>query len=258
MKRGPPPTKGFDLALPIALVRGRVMLFQPLPDHVCDFTITGNGIFALVRLMTATRLHVPIEEIAREFSGAIAGLATIPFGGPVSRELWLYSRYGTMRFFRITGTGLEEIDCCGFLFVNGKPVITLPSFPGTISLQPGPTIHASGDSAPKNPAAPAATGPSCSDPYDPKSPIIRWLKKKNAEKKREPGVNDSIGSINPVVKKDPAHKQLSALKKQVTAIETVILVKEPVAESPANSSYNESSAGRPDHLPSPGKTEEEI
>jgi hypothetical protein len=252
MKRGPPPAKGFDIALPIALMRGRVMQFQPLPDHVCNFTITGNGIFALVRLMSATRLHAAIAEIDWIYTDAITGLCSIPFGGPVSRELWLYSRYGTMRFFRLLETGLIEIDCHGFPFINGKPVVALPTSPGPDPFPSGLAVPVPGSPVP---AAPAATGLPDPGPYDPKSPIIRGLERKNAEKKPEPGVNDPIDLG---VKKDPAHKKPAAMKNQVPVVETVIPIREMVANSPAGSSCNELSARRPDHISSPGKAGDEI
>jgi hypothetical protein len=251
MKRGPPPARGFDIAIPIGLIRGRVMLFQPLPDHVCDFTITGNGIFALVRLMSATRLHASITEITREYSDAIAGLLTIPFGGPVSRELWLYSRYGTMRFFRVAEAGLVEIDCYGFLFVNGKPVITLPAIPCVSPCPSGQAVTGPGDSAP---AGLAVTGPPGSGPMNPKSPIIRWLKKKNASKKPGPEENDPIGPINPVLKKDCAHKKPAAARNQVPAIEVVTQIREPVADDLTGLACEGSPVGDRDRVPASGKS----
>ena len=254
MKRGPPPIKGFDIALPIALVRGRVMLFQPLPDHVCDFTITGNGIIALVRLMTATRLHASIAEITHEYSGAIAGLSTIPFGGPVSRELWLYSRYGTLRFFRVAEVGLVEIDCHGFLFVSGKPVTELPEIPAANRIPSGPTIPVLSTSMP---AAPVAAVPPGSNHYNPKSPIIRWLKKKNAGKNPALGENDLISPINPAFKKDCVHKKSAADRNPVPAIGPVAPVGVSAADRRADISSNGSSVGQPDPLPELGTPGEE-
>ena len=251
MKRGPPPVKGFDIAIPIALMRGRVMRFQQVPDYVCDFTITGNGIFALVRLMSATRLHASIAEIARNYSNAVSGLSTIPFGGPVSRELWLYSRYGTLRFFRVAEAGLIEIDGCGFLFVNGKPVNALPEIPGASPLPSGPAVPVLGNPFPE---APAVTGLSVPGPQNLKNPITRWLKKKNAGKKPEPGENDPTGPIDPLFKKDCGHKNPAPAKNPVPAPEPVAPVGEPVADGRTGVSCEGFSVGERDHVPVSGKS----
>lgn len=252
MKRGPPPMKGFDIAIPIALLRGRVMMFQLLPDHVCNFTITGNGVFALVRLMSATRLHASIEEIAWEYSGAIAGLGTLPFGGPVSRELWLYSRYKTMRFFRLTEAGLVEIDSCGFLFVNGKPVTVLPVIPAANPMRSGPVVPVPGSPLP---SAPAITGPPGSRPHDPKSPIIRLLKKKKAGTKPESGKNNSAGpieSIDEVFKKGCADKKPATANNPVPASEPAAPAGKPVADSQMGLLCEGSSIIERDHVPVSG------
>ncbi|MDD5141851.1 hypothetical protein [Methanoregula sp.] len=203
MRRGPPPTRGFDITIPIAMGRGSVMLFQQLPEHVCDFSITGNGIFALVRIMATTRLHETVAEISWRFSGAIAGLSTLPFGGPISRELWLYSRYGTMRFFRVLETGLVEIDCHGFLFVNGKPVITLPTNPRINPLPSGTVVPVSGG------PGPAITEPGRS-PNTTRSPAIHRSGKKQAGKKPEPEENNPIRSGDPASDKNCVHKKPAA------------------------------------------------
>lgn len=221
MKRGPPPTKGFNIAIPIAMGRGSVMLFQLLPNHVCDFTITSNGIFALVRIVAGTRLHANIAEISWKYSGAITGLCTIPFGGPVSRELWLYSRYGTMRFFRVLETGLVEIDCHGFSFVNGKPVVALPAIPGANPCPYGPTIPV--------PAMPVINGLPNPGPDDSKSPIIRWLRKKNAGKKPEPDENNPTGLIDPSSNTTCPHKKPAANRNGIPADIPVVPSGEPVA-----------------------------
>jgi hypothetical protein len=79
-------------------------------DNLCDFVISGKGILALVRVRKSRRLHSPVAQIEEDFSGAIADARRIPCGGPVSRELWLYSRFGILRFFRILDDGIVELD----------------------------------------------------------------------------------------------------------------------------------------------------
>jgi len=221
MRRGPPPTKGFDIAIPIAMGRGSVMLFQHLPEHVCDFTITGNGIFALVRIMATTRLHEAVAEITWEYSGVITGLSTLPFGGPVSRELWLYSRYGTIRFFRVLETGLIEIDCHGFPFMNGKPVITLPTIPGANLLTSNTGVPVSGG------PGPAITGPTGPGPKNPGSRAIRRPRKKNPGKKPEPEKNDPIHPVDPASDKNSARKKQAAASNLVQDVGPMAPAGEP-------------------------------
>ena len=97
------------------------------PAYVSDFLFYGNGLLVLVCLRLARRLfRATLAEISAEYADAIAGLCTVPCGGPVSRELWLYSRHGALRFFRVGENGsLEEIDRDGVPFVDGKPVGTM-------------------------------------------------------------------------------------------------------------------------------------
>ena len=169
MKRRTEPVKGFDVAIPFALRRGRVMRFRSSPAYVSEFLFYGNGLIVLVSLRLARRLfHATLNEISAEYADAIAGLCTIPSGGPVSRELWLYSRYGALRFFRVGPDGsLEEIDRDGVPFVDGKPVIASP-----------PALGNAGAPAPA-PGCSVSAGPGDAVPG---SPIIRWLAKRNAMK----------------------------------------------------------------------------
>lgn len=256
MTRGPPPAKGFDVAIPVALMRGDVMLFQRSPGNVCDFTIVGNGILAMVRLMMILRLHATIAEITIEYAAAVHGLCTIPFGGPLSRELWLYTRHGTLRFFRVTEAGLVEIDSFGFPFVNGKPVTMLPAFPGANLLPTGPA-------APGQPGTGAGTAPAPEPAdrlalpggLDPKSPIARWLTKKNAGKKPgDPGAaadrtdpagtgkNSGTGGLQPV----PDGEQIPPAR-------AVSLPEEPATAGRAGSPGNGPTAREPDSPSPPGK-----
>lgn len=249
MKRGPLPAKGFDRAIPIALMRGRVMFYQPLPEYVCDFTILGNGLLALVRVMMMTRVHAPLAEIAWKYADAVAGLCTIAFGGPVSRELWLYSRYGTLRFFRVAETGLVEIDGYGLPFVNGKPVIAQPAIAGVNPLPSGPAVRAPGCPAP---AAPPVAGPPGSGPYDPRSPIVRWLRKKNTGKNPVPNKTDPVGPIDPATTEDRAGKKPAAAETKVPDFAPGPAAPGSHPGAPAGSPGG-SPAGEPEHRPVQGR-----
>lgn len=170
MRRGRRITKGLTLALPFALRRGHVMVFVAALLNLAEFLITGNGLFVLVRVRLARRIRGAIADIEHEFADAIAGLRLIPRAGPVSCELWLYSKHGTFRHFQVEESRLAEIDCWG------APLELAGAKTG--SEQTGGPADAR--------AAPAATtvagkrsGPVAAV-LDPKSPISRWLKRWNA------------------------------------------------------------------------------
>lgn len=200
MKRGPQPHKGFDLAMPYAGKRGQVMRFLPCPWYACDFTITGRGCLVFVAIRLAQRSRATVPEIQAEYSEAVKGLRTIPGGGPVSRELWLYSRNGILRFFRVSETGLEEIDRHGDIFVEGKSAIVTQKNPGKEDPLPGGIITA------------AEAGPGITDP---RSPILRWLAKRNAAMKAKaeesaPGNTTGPEQKERTVRKNRAKKKSPA------------------------------------------------
>ena len=109
MTRGRLPKKGLDDAILVAMARGTVMIFLHNKETLCDFMIISNGHLIFVRVRTAIRIHCTREEIEREFRDPIMQLRYVPGPGPVIRELWVYSRYGIWRFFRIEDTGIVEI-----------------------------------------------------------------------------------------------------------------------------------------------------
>lgn len=141
MTRGRPPQKGLDVAIPIAQERGKVMEFRQSSENLCEFLIIGNGCLAVVRVRKARRLHGTIVDVETDFSDTVIQARTIPCGGPVSRELWLYSRFCVMRFFRIMDTGLTEIDRYGLPFVTTplEPAVPAPTAPpaGRVSREAG-------------------------------------------------------------------------------------------------------------------------
>jgi hypothetical protein len=120
MSRGPLPSKGFDAALPIAKARGHVMYFRRMRGSTADLMVSGNGILAIIRIQNAPRLHMTLADIEAEFRDAIALLRIHPGGGPVSRELWLYSRYGSLRFFRVEDNGIVELSADGKVLGAGQ------------------------------------------------------------------------------------------------------------------------------------------
>ena len=122
MSHGPLPAKGFDAALPVALARGHVMFFWRGRGSTSDLMVSGNGILAIIAIRNAPRLYGTLAEIEAEFRDAIARLRIHPAGGPVSRELWLYSRYGVLRYFRVEDAGIVELYADGSIMTAAPPV----------------------------------------------------------------------------------------------------------------------------------------
>ncbi len=224
MRRGPQISQGLGLVLPFALKRGHVMIFMAALLNLADLLITGNGLFVMVRVCLARRIRAGIGEIETEFADAIAGLRLVPRTGPVSCELWLYSRHGTLRHFRIEDSRIVEIDCYGTPPGPVKPVAG-PKIPGDVTgTEPCPA------------PAGAVAGPGASF-LDPKSPIYRWLKKWNAARKAGE-VAGSAGS--------------SELKKILDSVKPEGPAKQGAGKKPARKKGNAAGPDEPEKRPESG------
>jgi hypothetical protein len=224
MRRGPQISQGLALALPFALRRGHVMVFMAALLNLAELLITGNGLFVLVRVQLARRIRTGIGEIEAEFADAIAGLRLVPRTGPVSCELWLYSRHGTLRYFRIEDTRLVEIDCCGTPLGQVKPVRGQEIMADVTGTEPDP--------APTG----AVAGPGASV-IDPKSPIYRWLVKWNAARR----AGEATGSAGS-----------SELKKILDSAKPGGPVKQSAGKKPARKKGNAAGLDNPEKRPEPG------
>jgi len=160
MMRGPSMHRGIALAIPLALKRGHVMIFVPSLLNLGDFIIAGNGWFVFVRIRYARKFYASIPEIETEFRDEITGLSLVPRTGPVSCELWLYSRYEQMRHFRVGDPGLVELDC------HGTPLDELENVAACV--------------APTGTGTPAPTGPATPGTAGKRGPILRYLARWNA------------------------------------------------------------------------------
>lgn len=109
MTRGRLPKKGLEDAILVSQARGTVMIFQQNKEKLCDFMIIGNGHLVFVRIRTTMRIRTLREEFEREFQEPIMRLRSFPSSVQILKELWIYSRYGTWRFFRIEDTRIVEI-----------------------------------------------------------------------------------------------------------------------------------------------------
>lgn len=126
MKRGRPSTTGINDAVAIAKKRGCVMRVTYSSDSVCDFFIRTVMLVIFVRAVRFEKIILPVEEIERECREIISELRLFPPSEQIQLEIWAYSKHGTYRFFRINGTGLEEIPHEG-----ETPESTLPETAGT-------------------------------------------------------------------------------------------------------------------------------
>lgn len=179
MKRGPSMPRGIAFALPVALRRGHVMIFIPSLVNIGEFLIAGNGFFVLVGIRFARRIRAALNEIEAEFAGAITDLRLAPRTGPVSCELWLYSRYGTLRHFRVNDTALAETDLYGLPLDLKKPAAVV----STESKEPAPAPETAA-----RPVLPATV------PADSRDPILRYLAKWNAARSEGRKVWEANGS----------------------------------------------------------------
>lgn len=153
--------RGIAFALPIATRRGHVMIFIPSLFNLGDFIIAGSGRIVIVRIRFAQKISADIRQVESEFATTIAGLRAVPRQGPVSCELWLYSRYGTLRYFRVGETCIEEIDSLGL-----SPSETTAANAATVSVSSLP-------------------------PPDPYEIFRRWHRKRNAVRKAA-GIRDLL------------------------------------------------------------------
>lgn len=103
-------------ALPIAAIRGTVHLVRQARGGLYDLVIPTAVPIAFVRVKYADRIRMTLAEAEAFYRETIVGLRSIMATEHISRELWLRSRHGTWRFFRVAKTGLVELSR------NGIPV----------------------------------------------------------------------------------------------------------------------------------------
>lgn len=109
MTRGRLPKKGLGDVMLVAMARGTVMSFMKNKESLCDFMIMRDGRVVFVRVRKARRIRGTREEMEREFQEPVTRLRSFPGLNPIVRELWVYSRYGIWRFFRVEDIGIGEI-----------------------------------------------------------------------------------------------------------------------------------------------------
>jgi hypothetical protein len=113
MTKGRKPLMALREAVLIAKKRGETRQFMHEPGTICNFVIYCLGFVAHVRIKRVTRVHCSNAWIECEAADALATLRAIPAGTGISRELWVFLPRGAFRFFRVTETGLIELDRTG-------------------------------------------------------------------------------------------------------------------------------------------------
>lgn len=104
------PHRALPEAIAIARQRGKVQVAVRGPETQYHFTIDATTTGAFVRVRFTPRILASPADIAAEFREEISRLRVIMRNVTVSRELWLRSKHGTWRFFRVTAEDVVEID----------------------------------------------------------------------------------------------------------------------------------------------------
>lgn len=131
MTKGRRPLMAIREAVLIAKKRGETRTFMHEPGLICNFVIYCFCFVAHVRIKRVTRIHCSHARIEMEAADALATLRAIASGPGISRELWVFLPRGAFRFFRVTDTGLIELNRDGTVMPEKlKPVVVaLPALP---------------------------------------------------------------------------------------------------------------------------------
>ena len=131
MTRGRHPVRALEKAGAIAKERGLVQYYERGPDMLADFTITGPGIHAPVKIKRMQYIRCTMRWLEREAAAWIAGLKMYPSSKEISREIWIYSPEYFWRFFRVCDTGLVELGRDGVPLPLKSPAPRPGVTPGT-------------------------------------------------------------------------------------------------------------------------------
>jgi hypothetical protein len=134
MTKGRPATRGVDDAVVIARKRGCVMRIVYGLESLSDLVIRTAAYVAFIKTRRTEKITATIREIEHAYQDLIAELRLFPVSAQILLELWVYSRHGTYRFFRLGEAGLAEVDR------DGMPV----PLPGT-DTAPGVTGDGAGN-----------------------------------------------------------------------------------------------------------------
>lgn len=211
MSRGPRSDRAIAAAEPIARMRGEVMFLEQRPGACFDLLTSGPAGTSAVRAERSLRIHGTLAGIAADHAGTIARINAAALAPGISRELWLWSPWGTMRYFRIESESITELDRLGAVrapLVKGALAGAmrprwrtsrkksgggaLPTGPGPgqspaagdpLPAVPGPEKLPGTGSGPQPPGIPGPAPPAGTGEHE--SAPVRYLRRRAAEMKRQ-------------------------------------------------------------------------
>lgn len=113
MTKGRPATTGIDHAVRIARERGCTMKICYGLENVCDLVIRTATHVIFIKARRTEKIVSALHEIESAYRDLIDELRLFPTSAQILLELWVYSKHGTFRFFRVGETGISEIDRVG-------------------------------------------------------------------------------------------------------------------------------------------------
>jgi len=115
MSRGPRGDQTLAGAVRIASERGLVHVIAPGRNTLFNLTIAMIMPMVFVQAKFTEKICAAIEDIAADFHEEIRRLRLVARDPALACELWLRSRNGTWRFFRVTMDAIVEVQR------NGQP-----------------------------------------------------------------------------------------------------------------------------------------
>lgn len=125
MSRGRPPYNGMELALPVAEARGRVMEIVQNGNAPAMFVIDADGKIFFVFIRRVDPFRITPREMEAQNRTVLVLIRSLPASADIIREFWAYSKYGTVRFFRVEDSLLLEIGR------DGRPLAVAEGKPGS-------------------------------------------------------------------------------------------------------------------------------
>jgi hypothetical protein len=194
MSRGMPSEKALNAALYVARGRGRVVMVGSWEGRDCDFLIDSPYGLSAITVRRTRRIRASLAEIAERYRETLNAIRAGGHCGGVACEFWLWSPYGSIRFFAVEGFELLELTRFGLPLM---PPVTekFGSMPATGRKIPEkiPDAAAGGpknlpEKMPDTNAKESTPGPAdtaAGRPAPPEPAPVRYLRRRNAEIQRK-------------------------------------------------------------------------
>jgi len=95
---------------------GRVLEIVQNGDTPAMFVVVADGKVYFIYIKRADPFRVTPAEMEAENRDVLAMVRSLPHSADIIREFWPYSKYGSLRFFRVEDDWLLEIGS------DGKPL----------------------------------------------------------------------------------------------------------------------------------------